>query len=94
MRRENVAEGVRRLERLVGRGMGRAAEFERLVAGMARALPYDVETVRRVVELAVEVDLDDPEEFMRRCWANGLSPVATLSRYARRQAARHAGGVR
>lgn len=51
---------------------------ERLACEIAKRTPYDVETVYRVLELAEEAGLRDPEEFLRRCYASALEPIAIL----------------
>lgn len=51
----------------------------RLAVEMAKAVPYDVRTVDRVLELAAEADLKDPETFLGRCSTLGLDPIAVLN---------------
>ena len=50
----------------------------RLAVEMAKTVPYDVETVDRVLEIGAELDLKDPETFLGRCSTLGLDPIAVL----------------
>ena len=60
-----------------------AQRRRRLAVQMARCVPYDVETVDRVLELALGTGLTDPEEFLRRCSSSGLDPIETIERVRR-----------
>lgn len=62
-----------------------AQRRRRLAVQMAHVVPYDVQTVDRVLELALETDLDDPEEFLIRCSSVGIDPVAFLEARIRLQ---------
>ena len=51
---------------------------ERDACDIAKRFPYDVETVYRVLELAENAGLRDPEEFLRRCFSAALPPIEIL----------------
>lgn len=74
------------------RRLGLRSEVHRALDELAREIachvPQDPETVRRVLELAAETDLDDPEEFLRCCTALGVSPVEILRYLAWRNSGR------
>lgn len=74
------------------RRIGLRNEVHRALDELAREIachvPQDPETVRRVLELAAETDLDDPEKFLRCCTALGVNPVEILTYLARRNSGR------
>lgn len=51
----------------------------RLAVEMAKGVPYDVATVERFLDLAVETDLTDPETFLAQCSVLGLDPITVLN---------------